>query len=140
MEVSKKGLPGEGWVIASHLSVPASFFLPIPFAFFPLFIWAIKKKAPFVREQVKQTFNFQMTLILYLLVFFGVAFLICYYSRDPNLFAVGWIFPMIFYFVEFLFSGIAVLMKIANLETFDYPWTIEFIKEKNWRLLKADGL
>ncbi|HOY09163.1 MAG TPA: DUF4870 domain-containing protein [Candidatus Omnitrophota bacterium] len=138
MEESKKGFPGQGWAIASHLSVPASFFLPVPLAFFPLFVWAIKKRFPFVREQVKQTFNFQITLILYLIIFFGVAFLVCYYSRDPNLFAVGWIFPMMFYFVEFLFAGIAVLIKIGNLETFDYPWTIEFIKERNWRLLKAD--
>jgi uncharacterized protein len=116
------------WALAAHISVPFSFILPIPLTFIPLFIRLRKKQIPFVREQAKQSLNFQISLIIY---FFSILFIslgICYYSGDPNLVAVGWIFAMAFYELELVFALIVAIIKVRNMASFSYPLTIAFLK------------
>ena len=83
----------------------------------PLIIWQIKKdQFPFVDEQGKEAVNFQISILIYLLV----AGLLCFACIGIAVLPAVYIFDVVF----LLIAGV----KANNGEHYRYPLTIRFIK------------
>ena len=83
----------------------------------PLIIWQIKKdQFAFVDEQGKEAVNFQISILIYLLV----AALLCFACIGFALVPAVYIFDVVF----LLIAGV----KANNGEHYRYPLTIRFIK------------
>ena len=113
------------WNMLCHLSALIGLFPVVPFGNIlgPLIIWQIKKnEIPSVEEHGKESFNFQLSITLYLLVGgVGTVFLI--------FFCIGWLFVpvlVLIWLAGIVFSIIAAI-KANNGENYTYPFTIRFV-------------
>jgi len=100
-----------------HLSALAGYIIPFGNIIGPLIIWSMKKDIyPEVDRQGKDSLNFQISMILWVIV---AAFFI--------LLVIG-IFALIALGILHLIMIVVASVKSNNGERFRYPLTIEFIK------------
>ena len=104
------------WGMLAHLSAFSMYFTGIGHLLGPLIVWLAKKEiSPFVADQAKEAFNFQLTISIYGIV----AGLLCFVL-------IG--FPILAALVPFQF----VLMIVAGIKAKDgvvyrYPLTLRFL-------------
>jgi uncharacterized Tic20 family protein len=110
------------WAMFSHLAALAGIVVPVIGCIIaPLVVWQIKKdEFPFVDEQGKEAVNFQISILLYLLVsailWVPLSF-VC----------IGALIPFAISIVDLIFMLIAAV-KANEGEHYRYPLTIRFIK------------
>jgi uncharacterized protein len=85
----------------------------------PLVIWLIQKdKSAFVEQEAKEALNFQITLLIMMVVFLVVTFLSCWL-----------LFPLLFVpaLLQVVF-GIIATVSVANGNAYRYPFNLRLIK------------
>ncbi len=83
----------------------------------PLIIWLIKKDdAPFVDDQGKEALNFQLTVLIAMVVS-GILSILC----------IGVILAIVVWVVDLIFCILAAI-KTSRGEAYRYPLSIRFIK------------
>ena len=105
------------WAMFAHLSALVGFLIPFGSILGPLIIWQIKKaEFPFVDDQGKEALNFQITVLIAVIVCLVLTVVL-----------IG--------FLLLLVVGIAALVltimggiKANNGETHRYPFTLRLIK------------
>ena len=106
------------WAMLCHLSA-LSMYIGIPFGNIlgPLVIWLIKRdEFPFVNEQGKESLNFEISMTIY---FFIAGFMI--------LVLIGIVLlPALF--ITQLVLVIIASVKAGDGESYEYPFTIRFLK------------
>lgn len=119
----------------THLSALAVLLVPLGNVIGPLVVWLVQRKDPFVNEHGKEAVNFQLSVLLYALLFgvlvvatMGADFVLS--SMDNALFALG--IPFIFAFIPLLILE-AVAIALASERAmegvpFRYPLRIRFIR------------
>jgi uncharacterized Tic20 family protein len=84
----------------------------------PLIIWIVKKDdSPFVADQAKEALNFQLTLMILVLVCWAVAIGTC---------GILFFLPIIPFVLQLIF-GIIAGMKANEGEYYRYPINIRFV-------------
>ena len=139
----------------THLSSLSQYFIPFGNFIFPIIIWNSKKEqSEFIDYHGKQIINFQLSLLIYSLVFILIAipaFSTVIFSsinwndllndhedflnkinitENISFITIGIISVFLFFvlkIVEFLLIVIATI-KASNGEKYKYPLTINFIK------------
>ncbi len=105
------------WGMLCHLTAFSGYLIPFGSVLGPLIVWMIKKdEMPFVDDQGKESLNFQLTMLIAVIV--SVI--------------------LMFVFIGFLLFGVLVIFQIiviimAGIKANDgvkyrYPYTIRFIK------------
>lgn len=111
------GLSSEtrNWAMAAHLSAFLGAWVALAFVG-PLVVWAIKREDhPFVAEHAREALNFNLTLLIYLIVAGILAFVLI---GIPLLIAIG---------IAWLVLTIIAAVRAANGESYRYPLTIRFV-------------
>lgn len=125
------GSPGDSnqarmWNMWCHLSALAGFVIPFGNVLGPLLVWQIKKNEfPSVVEHGKAALNFQLTVLIVLLV--GIVAAVQYVL---SFVCVGFLlFPVIAIIglAGLVFAVIAGI-KANNGEAYRYPWSLTLIK------------
>ncbi|MES2240039.1 MAG: DUF4870 domain-containing protein [Bacteroidota bacterium] len=139
----------------THLSTLTQYFIPFGNFIFPIIIWSSKKeKSEFIDYHGKQVLNFQLSLLVYSIVFVLIAipaFTTVIFSSmnwtellnnhefflnniniadNISILTIGIISVMLFFLlkiVEFFLIIIAAI-NASNGENYKYPLTINFIK------------
>ena len=126
------GSPGDSnqarmWNMWCHLSALAGFIIPFGNVLGPLLVWQIKKNEfPSVVEHGKAALNFQLTVLIVLLVGIVAAVLLsfgCFVCVGFLLFPVIAIIGL----AGLVFAVIAGI-KANNGEAYRYPWSLTLIK------------
>lgn len=122
------------WGMLTHLS--ALIGLLIPFGNFvgPLVVWMIKKEEySFVDDQGKESLNFQISFLLYMiigLVLAGVAVLFALMFVDfwllivAALFGLGFVVLLVYWLVIVIVAS----LRASNGQLYRYPLNVRFIK------------
>ena len=135
-----------------HLSVFTKYFIPFGNFIFPLILWLTKKQDKFVDHHGRNAVNFQISLVLYLVILVclglaGIIFMGAQLSlNDPFFVHNDFIefekftqaLPFIILIASFgiLLAGLFILeivavisasLKASNGETYKYPLSINFI-------------
>ncbi len=101
----------------AHLSALSGFIIPFGSILGPLIVWLIKKdQSAWVDQQGKEALNFNISVAIYAIVASILIFII-----------IG-IFLAIAVGVFWLVMVIIATVKVNNLEDFQYPLAIRFIK------------
>jgi len=100
-----------GGAIISFLSYASLAFLPALIGFLVL-----KDRGPFVRENTKNALNFQLTMLIGVIIGWITAFIL-----------IGFLILLAVWIVNIVFSIIAAV-KANHGENYRYPITIQFIK------------
>jgi uncharacterized protein len=105
------------WGMFCHLAVFAGFLMPLGNVIGPLVIWLLKKdKYPFVDYHGKEVLNFQLTVLIALLVSWVLVFILIGFVLLPAVVITAMVLTII---------GI---IKTANGEHYRYPFSFKFIK------------
>lgn len=64
------------WAMIAHLSALSGFLIPFGNIIGPLVVWQIKKDMPFVEDQGKEALNFQITVLIAVIVCFILTFVV----------------------------------------------------------------
>ncbi len=107
------------WAMFAHIGTFSSMFVPLGNFLAPIIIWQLKKnESEFVVDQAKEALNFQITLIIYMLISFLLVFIF-----------IG--FFLIFGLVLFnLIIVIVAGVKANNGEFYRYPMCLRLITQK----------
>ncbi|GAI38681.1 unnamed protein product, partial [marine sediment metagenome] len=110
------------WAMICHLSALAGLVVPVIGCIIgPLIIWQIKKEEfSFVDEQGKEAVNFQISMLLYLLISAIIWIPLTFVC-------IGVLIPVAISIFDVVFLLIAAV-KANNGEHYRYPLTIRFIK------------
>ena len=100
-----------GGAIVSFLSYASLAFLPALIGFLVL-----KDRGPFVRENTRNALNFQLTMLIGVIVGWITTFIL-----------IGFLIPLAVWVVNIVFSIIAAVRSNRG-EVYQYPLTIQFIK------------
>lgn len=110
--------PARGWEVACHLSGFSGYLTGVGWILGPLIVWMLKRsEMPGVEVHGKEALNFQITVLIYALVLFGLGFLSC---------GLGFflLIPLgIAQIVLMIIGG----FKAANGELYRYPLTIRLV-------------
>jgi uncharacterized protein len=105
------------WGMFCHLAVFAGFLIPLGNVIGPLVIWLMKKdKYPFVDFHGKEVLNFQLTVLVALLISWVLVLLLIGFLLLP---AVA---------IAAIVLTIIGIIKAGNGEYYRYPYSIKFIK------------
>ncbi len=105
------------WALFAHLSALAGVIVPFGNILGPLVIWLIKKDTlPFVNDQGKEALNFNITILIAIII---SAFLIIIVIGFLLLPLVG---------LVWLILTIMATIKASNGEAYRYPFTLRLIK------------
>ena len=105
------------WGMYCHLAVLAGFVFPLGNVIGPLIIWLIKKdQYPFVDYNARQAMNFQITLVVGLLVSGLLAFIF-----------IGFIL-MIILVLFAMVQTIQAIMASGKGEYFTYPYSLRLLR------------
>ena len=105
------------WAMFAHLSALAGYLVPLGNILGPLLVWMMKKEEmPFVDDQGKESLNFQISMLIYIVV---SALTICI--------VVGVVTTPALAIADIVFVIIASI-KSNKGELYRYPLTIRFIK------------
>ena len=112
------------WNMLCHLSALAGYIIPFGTVIGPLLVWQIKKNEfPSVDEHGKAALNFQLTVLIALLVSGAAAVLLSFvcigFLLIPVVVAIG--------LCGLVFAIIAGI-KANNGEAYRYPWSLTLIK------------
>jgi uncharacterized protein len=117
--------PGEArtWNMLCHLSALAGYIIPFGNIIGPLVVWQLKKNEfPSVDEHGKAALNFQITVMIALIVGIAVAVLLSFvcigFLLFPVVIAIG--------LCGLIFAIIAAI-KANNGEPYRYPWSLTLI-------------
>jgi uncharacterized Tic20 family protein len=104
------------WAMFAHIGTFSSMFIPLGNIIAPIVIWQMKKsESAFVVDQAKESLNFQITLMIYVVISFLLVFII-----------IG--FFLIFGLVIFsLIMVIVAGVKANEGEHYRYPMTLRLI-------------
>ena len=119
------GIPSEyrTWGMLTHLSTFAGSFVGFPFLG-PLVMWLIKKdEHPFVDHHGKEALNFNLSLLLYLVV--GGLLSVLTLGIGLIVFLPGLLVGLVVWVV----FSIQAAIKANNGEGYRYPLTIRFISD-----------
>ena len=110
------------WAMICHLSALAGLVVPVVGCIIgPLIVWQIKKEEfPFVDEQGKEAVNFQISMLLYLLISAVIWIPLSFVC-------IGVLIPVAIIIVDLVFLLIAAV-KANDGYHYRYPLTIRFIK------------
>ncbi len=110
------------WAMICHLSALAGLVVPVIGCIIgPLIVWQIKKEEfPFVDEQGKEAVNFQISMLLYLLISAVIWIPLSFVC-------IGVLIPVAIIIVDLVFLLIAAV-KANDGYHYRYPLTIRFIK------------
>jgi hypothetical protein len=137
-----------------HLSTFLKYFIPFANFFAPLLLWTLNKEKEFVDDHGKQAINFQLSILLYVLVIalICVPFFVIFatdfislveiidhhsdkvrFSEIKNLGGYIVLFSIVALlifglFVLELYAVISATVKAAKGEMYKYPFSIPFIK------------
>jgi uncharacterized protein len=117
--VDKRELTAEEktYGMLAHLTALAGFIIPFGFVLGPLVIWLMKKdQSEWVDKQGKEALNFNISIAIYGIV-----------AGILTLIVIG-LFLAIAVGVFWLVMVIMATVKVNNLEDFQYPLTIRFMK------------
>ena len=107
-----------------HLSALAGLVIPFGNLIGPLIIWQVKKnELPRVDEHGKESFNFQLSAWIYLLVGGVMAFVGAF-------FCIGWLLVPVLLLIHFgaLILAIVGGVKANDGVTYRYPFNLRLIK------------
>lgn len=112
------------WNMWCHLSILSGFFIPFGNLLGPFLVWQMKKnEIPSVEAHAKASLNFQLTILIALVIGFAGAFVLSLFCFGYLLFPIvgllglcGLIFPII--------AGI----KANDGVDYQYPYSIDFLK------------
>jgi len=107
------------WAMLCHLLPLANYIIWIPFGIViaPLIIWLIKKDdMPFVDDQGKESLNFQITMMIGIIVSVPLLFVF-----------IGWLLLPAVIVIDIVFSIIGAVAASKG-ERYRYPITIRFIR------------
>jgi uncharacterized protein len=105
------------WAMFAHLSALVGFIIPFGSVIAPLVIWQIKKaEMPFVDDQGKEALNFQITVLIAVVICIVLMFVLIGLLLMPLVGLAALIFTII--------GGI----KANNGEAYRYPLTLRLIK------------
>jgi len=120
------GRQGHNWGMFCHLSALSAFIsfplqgfllLPVGHLLGPFIIWLLKKNEyPFVDQQGKEALNFQISMTIYAILASILIFVL-----------IGIFLLAILAIVDVILVIIASI-KASNGESYQYPFTIRFIK------------
>ena len=102
------------WALAAHIGTLVAAYIALGFLA-PLIIMLAKKDSPFVRRHAVESLNFQISLLIYLVVSFILAFILIGFLLMA---AVG-----VFALVVIILATI----KAANGEDYRYPLCIRMV-------------
>ncbi|WP_348796965.1 DUF4870 domain-containing protein [Flavobacterium adhaerens] len=139
----------------THLSTLSQYIIPFGNYIFPILFWTSKKdQSKFVDENGKQALNFQLSILMYSLIFALIAIPIFLYTVLSNISfielinyddiiferlnyanSIGWLtlgvialLAIAFIKIAEFFLVILATIKASNGETYNYPFTIPFLK------------
>ena len=120
----KHSLAVRRWACLIHVSALAGAFYPYLPLVGPLLIWLFKRRSdPYIYEQGRSAVNFQLSMCIY----YALASILV---GALKLFLVGfllfWIPGLIRLFQVLL--GLVGALRAYDVEHFDYPFSIQFIK------------
>ena len=105
------------WGMLCHLSALSGFIIPLGNLIVPLIIWQLKKEgSPFIDEQGKESVNFQLSLLIWVIV--GV--ILCFVFVGVFLLMAMGVASVIFIII----AGI----KANEGQSYQYPMNLRFIK------------
>jgi uncharacterized Tic20 family protein len=106
------------WAMACHLAALTGFVIPFGNIIGPLVVWLIKKDTmPLVDQHGKESLNFQITVLIAVIVSFILMFVL-----------IG-IVMLVVVGIGALVLTIMAAVKVANGQTdYRYPWTLRLIK------------
>ena len=107
------------WAMFCHLASLAGYVIPVPIAnvIGPLLVWSIQKDDyPLVRDQGRESINFQISMTIYYIIAALLMFVIIGFLILPAL--------MLFQFICVVIASI----KSSEGEAYRYPMCIRFIK------------
>lgn len=102
------------WAVVGHLSAFIQF-IGIPAFIGPLVVWLIRKDDPYAADQAKEALNFNLSILIYLILSFLAIILI-----------VGLILIPLVLLAWFVLTIVAAV-NASNGATYRYPLTIRFI-------------
>ncbi len=102
------------WAVLGHLSAFVQF-IGIPAFLGPLVIWLIRKDDPFAADQAKEALNFNLSVLIYLIIA-GLAILLLIGLVLLPIILIGW-FVLV----------IVAAVNASNSVAYRYPLTIRFI-------------
>jgi uncharacterized Tic20 family protein len=112
------------WNMWCHLSVLSAFIIPFGNLLGPFLVWQIKKhEIPSVEAHAKAALNFQLTVLIALVVGAAIAFILAFVCVGYLLFPVVGVIALCGIIVPI----IAGVRANDGLE-YKYPYTIEFLK------------
>jgi uncharacterized Tic20 family protein len=112
------------WNMLCHLSALAGFIIPFGNVLGPLLVWQIKKnEIPSVDVHGKAALNFQLTVLIAVLVGFAAALLLSFVC-------VGFLlFPLVILIgLAGLIFAIIAGIKANNGEDYKYPYSLNLVK------------
>ncbi len=105
------------WGMLAHLSALVGYIIPFGNLIGPLVVWQMKKdEMPFVAEQGKESLNFQITVMIAIIICIPLMF-VC--IGIPMAMAVG--------VADLVFIIIAAIKANEGI-AYRYPWTIRLVK------------
>lgn len=105
------------WGMLAHLAALTGYIIPFGNIIGPLVIWLIKKdEMPFVAEQGKESLNFQITVMIAIVICIPLMF-VC--IGIPMVIAVG--------VADLVFIIIAAIKANEGI-AYRYPWTLRLVK------------
>lgn len=105
------------WAMLCHFSIFVGHFIPFGNIIAPLIIWLMKKnESSFVDHHGKESLNFQISLLIYIIISVILAFVLIGFVLAIAL----WIFSLVIVII----AGV----KANDGEWYRYPLTIRFIK------------
>lgn len=120
----EKTMSSRRWACLVHLSAAAGLFYPFLPLVGPLLIWLFKRQRDsYVDEQGRLAVNFHLSMCIYLVVSYVVVAVL-------KLVIVGFILfwlPGLIRFAQVLL-GLVGALRAYDVEHFNYPLSIEFIK------------
>ena len=112
------------WNMWCHLSVLAAFVVPFGNLLGPFLVWQIKKnEVPSVEAHAKAALNFQITILIALLVGTAVAFVLAFFCVGYFLFSLLGVLALCG-----IILPIVAAVNANDGKNFKYPYTIEFLK------------
>lgn len=104
----------KNWAVIGHLSAFIQF-VGIPAFLGPLVVWLIRKDDPFAADQAKEALNFNLSILIYLILS-GLAILLLVGLILLPIVLIGW----------FVLTIVAAV-NASNSVAYRYPLTIRFI-------------
>lgn len=105
------------WAMLCHFGIFAGHFIPLGNIIAPLVIWLLKKNdSEYVDYHGKESLNFQLTVLIYLVISIILAFVLIGFVLAIGL----WVFSLVFVVI----AGI----RASEGVWYRYPLTIRFIK------------